>query len=434
MPNRRVMILAAAVVLVATGIGFAADEKVLYSFCAQSNCADGEGPASGLMFDTAGDLYGTTIYGGAYAGGVVFQLTRGADNTWTEKVLYSFCSAGSNCQDGLEPSGNLVQDAHGNLYGATSYGGYARGSQCRGSGCGTVFVLKREDNGTWTENVLHKFGVDQTDGMYPVGGLVFDHAGNLYGMTTAGGTSAEDFGTVFELSPEPRGKWTEKVLHSFGSAGDGALPAAGPTIDASGNLYGTTASGGTGCTDRNCGTVFQLTQSAYGNWSERIIHSFNGTDGAWPESPVFLDSTGNLYTAATQDGNVGCPYECGTVVEFTPDANGKWSEKVLRSFYQPRYPTGGIVLDAAGNLYSTTQAGGHYRDSNKTCSDIGCGTVFRLSPGTDNKWTESTVHSFGGAADGIIPISGLMFDVTGKLYGTTYSGGVTGGGTVFEIP
>lgn len=414
--------------LATTTPAFAAPKEiVLYSFCSQAKCADGDSPSnSGLILDTAGNLYGTTAYGGAYGGGVVFQLTRGASGTWSEKILYSFCPSMYQCNDGAAP-GSLIFDAAGNLYGATAYGGHLQDPYCNGFGCGTVFQLKPGSKGSWTEKVLYRFGRDQgqDDGIIPIGNLAFDTVGNLYGTTSQGGTAVGWAGTVFELSPSKSGEWTEKVLQSFSTLGSGGeFPIAGLTIGASGRLYGTTEYGGAhrDCAgNAGCGTVFQLTPDKHGKWSERVIHSFNGSDGYWPFSLPAVDAAGDLYVTTPRGGASGRDY--GTVVELIPAQTGKWSEKVLRSFFQPSAPSGGVVLDAQGNLFGTTWFGGHF----------GNGTAFELSYHANGGWVLTSLHSFGGSGDGFNPASTLIFDTTGNLYGTTEVGGAHRGGVVFEI-
>jgi uncharacterized repeat protein (TIGR03803 family) len=191
----------------------ASTEKVLYDFCSVSGCADGMQPG-GPIFDTTGNLYGTTTGGGANNSGTVFLLTPGGNGAWTESVIYSFCSA-PNCTDGLIPHGTLTFDAIGNLYGMTQEGG-ASGSACGGHGCGTVFELTPDGNGTWTETVLHNFDDDGKDGVEPLAGVTVDAAGSLYGTTYSGG--AHGGGIVFELTPGSNGTSTETVLHNFCSA------------------------------------------------------------------------------------------------------------------------------------------------------------------------------------------------------------------------
>jgi uncharacterized repeat protein (TIGR03803 family) len=374
-------------ILVGTcALAVAQKERLLYSF----DGANGAYPTASLISDAAGNLYGTTSGGGAYNEGAVFELMRKAGGRWTEKVLHSFKGGA----DGAYPSANLIFDASGNLYGTT----YAGGSNAEG----TVFQLAPKADGVWTEKVLHSFG-NGNDGEHPEAGLVFDATGNLYGTTYEGG--ANGLGTVFELIPKARGKWAEQVLHSF-SGKDGASPYAGLITDVGGNLYGTTNTGGAD----GFGTVFELTPKAGGGWTERVLHSFNGTDGKNPDAGLIFDASGNLY-GPTQD----------TMFELIPKTGGGWTEKVLYNSGS----TSGLIFDGAGKLYGTTYVGG----------TTGYGTLFELNRKADGKWTYLTVYSFLGEADGdgASPYAGLILGASGHLYGTTYQGGGAGLGTVFEF-
>jgi uncharacterized repeat protein (TIGR03803 family) len=316
--------------------------------------------------------------------GTIFELSPGTNGKWTEKILYSFCSE-SNCEDGLEPAGGLILDVSGKLYGTTLWGG-ATGN-CQGGGCGIVFELSPDKGSKWILRVLHTFK-SILDGAYPYAGLTF-HGGNLYGTTIVGGAgpcelSTELFGcgTIFELRPSANGKWTEKLLHRFNNR-DGAYPYAGLIFDANGNLYGAAFGGGihSGCGDAGCGNVFELSPRANGKWTEKVLHSFNFKDGYNPFARVIFDASGNLYgTAGAGGAGVGCnPYGCGNVFELTPGTNGKWTKKVLHSFADDGkdgyYPTG-IIFDGNGNLYGTTSAGGIYSD----CNGYGCGVFYEVTP------------------------------------------------------
>jgi uncharacterized repeat protein (TIGR03803 family) len=290
-------------------------ERILHEFT--NNGTDGYSPFAGLIFDTAGNLYGTTNLGGTSGfGGTVFELTPTAGGNWTERVLYNFCSQ-SNCADGGGPYASLIFDAAGNLYGTTGSGGAFGG--------GTVFELA-PTGGVWTESVLHSFTRQGPGGSLPNASLVFDAAGNLYGTTVFGGagnckTAGETgCGVVFELKTKTGG-WTEKVLHAFNNnASDGHNPYASLIFGASGNLYGTTGFGGTGtCAvagQIGCGTVFKLTPTADGIWTERILHRFNnnGADGYQPEGSLIFDASGNLYGTTVGSGT----NNAGTVFEITP--------------------------------------------------------------------------------------------------------------------
>src|SRR5664279_2753958 len=306
-----VTLLIFTVSLFMTSTWAAAQERVLHNF--NNNGTDGTFPQAGLIVDGAGNLYGTTVDGGTYGWGTVFELTPTAGGGWTETVLYSF---GNNGTDGMWPYAGLIFDAAGNLYGTTNSGGTY--------GYWTVFELTPTAGGGWTEKVLYSFNANGTDGYGPVAGLIFDAAGNLYGTTLGGGTYYS--GTVFELTPAAGGGWTEKVLHNFNENGtDGALPRAPLIFDAAGNLYGTTEYGGT-YYDSDLGTVFELTPAAGGGWTEKVLHNFGiGRDGTDPLAGLIFDAAGNLYGTTEYAGNYGA----GTVFELTPTAGGGWTEKVL---------------------------------------------------------------------------------------------------------
>jgi uncharacterized repeat protein (TIGR03803 family) len=259
----------------------------------------------------------------------------------------------------VSPVAGLVIDAAGNLYGVASGGGSARR--------GTVFELKRQANGTWIERVLYNFKDNAADGAAPIGRLILDAAGNLYGTTMGGGF--DNAGTVFELKREAGGNWRERVLHSFANNGiDGILPWAGLVFDTVGNLFGTSASGGSS----GMVTVFELSPNGTGGWTESILYNFrsDGTDGNFPDHEVILDGTGNLYGTTVQGG----ASNLGTVFELSPDGSGDWTEKVLHSFTHDSIdgesPTSGLIFDVAGNFYGTTYGGG----------TAGAGTVFKITP------------------------------------------------------
>jgi uncharacterized repeat protein (TIGR03803 family) len=375
----------------------------------------GHAPLAGLIFDAAGHLYGTTVDGGAHNVGTVFELTSKADGNWTEKVLHNF---NQNAKDGYYVHGaSLIFDSSGNLYGTTVFGG--TGTACSAMGCGTVFELTPNHGGQWTEKVLHSFNKGG-DGAYPVAGLIFDSSGNLYGTTSQGGTC--DCGVVFELTPNGEGRWSEKILHSFKGVGkDGAYPAGGLIFDSSDNLYGTTF----GSRAQGNGTVFELMPEADGGWREKVLHNFDGRDGSGPQGSLVFDAAGNLYGTTFTGGTHGS----GAVFELTPNPGGSWTEKVLHNF-NPAVadginPEGSLIFDRSGNLYGTTNGGGAHGDY---------GTVFELTSNPGGGWTEKLLHNFNSnCRDGCTPYSGLTFDSVGNLYGTTANGGAYGGGTVFKI-
>lgn len=347
-------------------------EKVIHMF---GNGADGYFPASALILDSRGDLYGTTVYGGTHSCGTVFELIPGAGGSWTEKILYNFCSR-TNAADGATPDSPLIFDASGNLYGETQYGGPS-GSDVGG---GTVFELSPKAGGGWAEKVLYGFSGGGDAGGY---GLTLDAAGDLYGVGGAGGISNGgpcNFGCgfAFELTPHSGRSWTYKLLHDFySSSEDGYEPNSPLLLDPSGNLYGTTFYGGSGpC---GCGTVFELTPGPGGEWTERILHSFvyNNVDGFLPAGLV-ADAAGNLYGTTLVGGAYG-GYGYGTAFELHPQTDGSWTEKILHNFGNGTDrigPLAGLVFDAGGNLYGTTNAGG------AAAGGVGeaAGTVFALKP------------------------------------------------------
>jgi uncharacterized repeat protein (TIGR03803 family) len=339
----------------------------------------------------------------------------------TELVLFNFKYASS----GNHPAGNLVLDAAGNLYATTERGG-TYGGLCGNLGCGAILKLAPGSAG-WTTSMIHRFTGGQ-DGADPVAGLIADSEGNLYGTASAGGTYGH--GTVFKLSPLSQG-WKITVLHAFRSGNDGAQPTAPLVLDAAGNLYGTTVNGGS---TKGGGTVFKVSPTSNGGWRESVLYGFTGSDGVYPEGGVTLDSSGNVY-GTTLGGTFGH----GNVFKLSPNLTGRWTETVLYNFTGTSdgdYPFGGsLVFDSAGNLYGTTAFGG----SGTGCQSwLTCGTVFKVSPNIEGGWTETVIYNFIGGADGSTPFSGLTFDVSGDLYGTTFSGGICNGngygcGTVFEL-
>jgi len=418
MQSKQRLILFAAVLTVvfgcltiATPLFAASSEKTLYRFCALKDCTDGDLPNGALIFDAAGNLYGTTDFGGTTGNGTVFELVHGASG-WTENVLYNFCST-SKCSDGYPPRAGLIFDAAGNLYGTTEFGGTY--------GNGTVFELAHGTSG-WAETVLYSFGESENDGILPISGLIFDAAGNLYGTTVYGGTYG--VGTVFQLAPGANGTWTETVLYSFSNKNKvGYSPVAGVIFDAAGNLYGTTTTGG----GHASGTVYELTPGDNGTWTEKVLHRFNRVHEV-PLAGLIFDAAGNLYGTTCMSS----AHNYGAVFQLTPGTNGNWTERVLHDFNRLNgaCPHSGVIFDAAGNLYGATSNGGPHSS----------GTVFELSPGTNGKWTEKILYGFGNAKNGMLPYGGLILDAAGNLYGTTLGGGrnnqacgSSGCGVAFEI-
>lgn len=408
--------------------------SVLYNFCSDAGCTDGSQTYAGVIQDAEGNLYGTTPSGGANGEGTVFKL----DSTGHITILYSFCSV-SGCTDGAYPEAGLIADAEGNLYGTTEGGGDGSADTCKNQsivGCGTVFKVDTAG----IETVLYSFcsSTDCADGSLPVAGLVRDAAGNLYGTTQNGGNSNAiciglTCGTVFKV--DSKGQYS--VLYKFCSVSgctDGATPLAGMTLDAAGNLYGTTIGGGNShhaacenfdsVTD-GCGTVFKVDSAGHYSVLYRFCSVAGCTDGTNPMAGLIEDDEGNLYGTANQGGD-----DFGGV--FKLDSEDQ--ETMLYRFMGAAdggFPAAGLVRDAAGNLYGTTEVGGGLGGA--------AGTVFKL----DSAGNETQLHNFctqkgGYCPDGDTPLSGLVQDAAGNLYGTTSEGGtspsdVYGKGIVFKL-
>jgi uncharacterized repeat protein (TIGR03803 family) len=412
----------------------AQQETILHSFTYDG--VDGVEPQAGLILDKNGNFYGTTIGGGGNTDicvfdgcGTVFELSPGKGRTWNESILHHFHRNGV---DGFYPVAGLTMDASGNLYGVTAAGGPGTGTP---TCCGVAFELSPGKAGEWTEKILHGFGVIPGDGVGPVGGLIFDSHGSLYGTTPGGGRYG--VGTVFRLTPETEGLWSYTILHDFDNTEvNGLGPISDLVFDSSGNLYGTTLGGGA----YSYGAVFELEHLKNGDWNEHTLYSFNaGIDGWGPYANLIFDRSGDLYGTVADGGEYGC----GAVFELAR-SGGSWAESVLYSFdfvSGATSPDGcasfsGLIFDGSGNLYGTTTTGG----SNGCRLGLGCGVVFELSPQGGGRWSESIVHSFNdNGLDGVEPYYGsLVMDASGNLYGTTSQGGssldcTTGCGAVFGI-
>jgi uncharacterized repeat protein (TIGR03803 family) len=402
----KVFAVLSIIALLTTHASAATKFRVLRNFeCDPGECF----PYGGLSISPSGDLYGTTPGGGA-ANGSIFQLTPSSGDHWTYGLLYTL-----TIKQGSDLLPSLTLDSAGNLYGTSMNGG--------AHDVGSVFELS-PDPATpegWALNVLHSFLNSHQDGSGPWDKVTLDTAGNPYGTTREGGTNGG--GIVFKLAPGTGGSWTETILHDFpATPHDGGLPYAELVQDRSDNLYGTTSGGGTGNGD---GTVFKLTHTASG-WKETLLHSFQGPDGSFPITGLVFDAKGNLY-GTTQEGG---GHNSGTVFKLAPTATGRWRHTVLYDF--PKFQNGGgpvstLAFDRAGNLYGTA-AGGI-----ETCSG-GCGVVYKLAPGSNGKWTYSVLHRFTDKNDGAEPNGALIFDKTGKhLYGTAIFGGTYNQGVVYEI-
>jgi uncharacterized repeat protein (TIGR03803 family) len=379
-------ILSATTIFVMLSLAQAQTFTVLHAFTG----TDGANPQSPLIADAAGNFYGTTFYEGKFGYGTVFKM----DAKNKVSVLYSFAGP----PDAANPSGPLLLDKSGNLYGTTVWGG--------GSNQGAIFRLTSAGD----ETVLYSFAGARADGNNPEGGVISDPDGNLYGTTTGGGAGngcgyTDGCGTLFELDPAGQ----ETILHTFNGEGDGAHPWAGVLRDSAGNLYGTTVDGGTA----GLGTIFKFDTAG----TFTLLHSFAATDGAYPYGPVIRDSKGNLYGATYEGG----AHSVGTVFKLASSG----TITVLHSFAgntDGAYPPAGVVRDSAGNLYGTTAQGG---------SSSNMGSVFKVDTGGK----ETILHSFTSPRQGMLPEAGLLLDKAGNLYGTTYYGGPRrpNAGTIFKL-
>ena len=429
----RPTITLAAILLLLGSVLAVGQETVLHRFRSGN---DGSEPRAGLIADAAGNLYGTTFYGGSQATvGTIFKLSplRRQDAAWTETILHTF----SDLLGGWDPWAGLISDKSGNLFGTTWLGGTF-------GDCGVVFELS-PSGGSWTYTVLHNFACDGSgDGGESRADLVLDQSGNLFGTTSVGGSGgcAGGCGVVFELSPSGSG-WNETVLYNFqGTFEEGGGTDGGVVLDKQGNLYGTNSRGET---HNSAGAVFELKRPPKpgGLWKYKIIHDFiNPSDGSFPRAGVVFDSHGNLYGTTEFGGGSGCGgIGCGAVFELKRQRTGDWVYAALYRFAgngDGGLPQAKLTLGVASEVYGTTQEGG----TGSGCSGLGCGVAFRLSPphGPGGPWTETVLHTFRGGRDGWVPWGQLVFGKGERLFGTTQYGGIPpceldnfGCGTVFAV-
>jgi len=405
-PIRAILATVAAVAILVSATS-ASSTKIIYSFAGGN---DGEYLDTDLVIDSAGNLYGSTVQGGDFSSGTVFQLSPSGTG-WTHTVLYSFTSG----TDGAEPYKGVTLDAHGNIYGTAVAGG---GGSCEG-GCGVVFKLTNS-GGTWTQTVIHQF-TGGSDGSGPGSGVTFDQQGNLYGMTPTGGTYG--LGVIYQLQPQANGTWTLNVIHTFTGGDDGSTGSAGRLIlDHAGNLYGVATFGGA----NGHGVAFEITRGQTG-WTLLPLYAFKDQpDGASPYGGLIFDKAGNLYGTTYYAG----VHDVGTVYKLT-HANGKWIETVLYSFKgrnkgsnDGSSPFSTLVSDQAGSLYGTTSAGGTQCD---------CGVIFKVSPNANGTWTETVSYAFPGAPGAGYVYNGMVADGAGNLYGATTHGGPANDGTIYKF-
>jgi len=393
----RVMAFAALIVSLATlpvsSAAYASSLTILHTFCSQTNCTDGDMPYSGMISDSGGNYYGTTNGGGPQNAGVIYQLSPDVSRTkWTYKVIYNFCSTNSltqTCTDGENPdSGNLAIDASGTFYGTTARGGNTNN--------GVVYSLSYDaKSGQWKQNVIYSFcsKANCADGWRPSGHVTLDNSGNIYGTTGSGGVFTNS-GSVYKLTHNAsKTKWTESIIYKFClkvGCKDGSIPVGGLLLKSSGNLFGVTISGGAGKYG-NGGTIFELSPAAPGaRWTESVLYRFCSQ----PECTDGTNPGGGL------DGGVT------------------------------------LISDAKGNLFGTALQGGV--QTNPSCQSLnGCGLVFELArPASGAKWSYSSLHRFctdAKCVDGASPMTGLTEDSNGNLYGTTWSGGIYGYGSIYKL-
>jgi uncharacterized repeat protein (TIGR03803 family) len=414
----RLFLIELPILLIISASSLAQTFTVVHTFTGD----DGSSPYSGVTVDRAGNLYGTTKYGGMASCdlgcGVLFRLAPQGSG-WNFVPLYKFAGP----SDGKSPIARIVFGPDGRLYGTTLLGGTL-------ANAGTVFTLTPPPTVCrgpcfWIKTTIWSFEqYEDDDGRAPgYGDLVFDSAGNIYGTTEEGGAAQEvcgpGCGTVYMLSPS-EGSWNETLIYQFGD-GPGFHPYAGVSFDGNGNLYGTTPYGGSA----KWGLVYKLTPSN-GSWSPTILYNFlDQSDGGAPTAGLLPDDAGNLY-GATGTGGSG---RGGTVFELSP-MGLDWNFTLLYSFDSPGTPFASLTVDAAGNLYGTDVNGGRF----------GRGYVFKLTR-TGDSWTYTSLYDFTGGSDGSQPYGSVALDAAGNLYGTASGGGsdagqclvVSGCGVVWQI-
>lgn len=413
-------------------------ETVLHKFQAGF---DGFEPRSGVVFDRAGDFFGTTFWGGNPSGGagIVFEMSPPAASggAWTETIIHRFSY--NSIASGLSPWGGLAIDRNGNLFGTAWLGGTC-------GSCGLVFELSppRRQGARWRYQIIHDFQDDGRDGINPRADLTIDAQGmRLYGTTASGGTGGCEggCGTVFELT-KSGGVWVETILHNFPAHGSGFEASGGTgggvSLDGAGDVFGTSYEDGSA----ELGSVFELTPPTQGSrWTYHDIYSFSSEgDGFDPTAGVSFDSHGDLFGTTNSGGTQGCyGTGCGTVFRLHLRANGTWSHTIIYAFKglgDGGTPDAGVIVGANGAVFGTTQIWG----TGDGCTGSGCGVAYALTkPGGIGMWNETVLHTFLHGADGYVPYGELTFGPDGNLYGATQFGGKPacssgfGCGTVFSL-
>ena len=368
-------------------VGLARPARGSPTFTTLATFAGGNGadPFAGLLVDSSGNLFGTTVGGGTNNYGTVFELSGPAHQTFTQLLAF-------NNSDGLGPYAALSADSAGNLYGTTSHGGeYAQG---------TAFEL----SGAAHQSVTTLASFSPTTGDMPVGSLVVAASGVLYGTTSYAGGAG--YGTAFSLSPGG-GPYTPNVLTAFNSA-TGTTPFGGLTRDSAGNLYGTTYNGGA----NGSGTAYEIPAAAPTTLTS--LATLSPAAGSGPRGTLVADAAGNLYGTTTAGGSAGL----GTVFELSGPTHQTLTTLATLDASTGYSPYDGLAIDAAGNLFGTAYSGGAN----------GGGTVFELSSPA-----HQTLTVLSDLAAGSEPVGRVAADAAGNLYGTTTAGGANGSGTVFEL-
>lgn len=368
----------------------------------------GNFPNNGLVSDRQGNLYGAAEGGlencGGGSCGIVFKLSRRGSG-WIYTVLYYF----TGLSDGVNVMAPLTIGPDGAVYGVTSRGG---NNGCF-NGCGIVFRLSPPPNicptisCEWRKTTLYEF-TGGADGQYPLGQLTFDQAGNLYGTTYTAAIGNPYYGSVFEMSPSAGGR-TFKVLYDF-LGGNSGNPLSGVVFDHQGNLWGYQNYGGTndcGGVGNQCGSIYKLSPSPSG-WTESNEFAFSAHIGGGPSGNMLADQSGNFYGTLITDG----PYGGGGVFQFVP-SSGEFHliYAVTGRPVDNQGPSGGVVMDAGGNLYSADLEGG-----SNPCGGLGCGFAFELSP-ENGGWHFTNLHNFTGGSDGAFPVGPLALDAQDNVYG-----------------
>ena len=411
-------LLALTLLLVLTTLAAQAQTyTVVHSF---TGGADGSTPRSGVTPDGAGNYYGTTANGGFQGQncgqqgcGTVYKLTK-KNGAWVLTNLYSF-KGGS---DGAWPTARVVFGSDGAVYGTTFSG---NGNSCTNNGCGTVFRLTppvspcHAVSCPWTETILYRFS--GPDGQLPGGELIFDHSGNIYGTTVAGGSG--EWGAVYKLT-HANGHWTESVLYNFTGQDDGGTPSGGVIFDNAGNLWGTTSSGGWNSLPDfyGPGVLYELTPNGSG-WTDHTIYKFTDSSGdaGIPVASLVLASDGTMYGTSSMGGSGLCTYNtyyqgCGTVFTVAQQSVAPlfFNFPVASETPGMSGPTASVTLDSQRNVYGTAFAAGQFD----------AGSVFKL---TFPNYGYSSLHDFTGHSDGGYPSSNVVIDSSGNMFGTGMAGG-----------